>query len=298
MVVFVAVQWGHRHVWNLRFVTLQRFFLPFWILKLFFPNLRGMFFPWEPENMGGNTKAKHEVFWSIADIWVHWWFDTFTSNLPGPDLFRSILEAWNQPPQKKRYLHFFLKCQTNHLRLVFLKNKLASMMRLLQLHWLSTVAYMTAASDVNDLLQIRTGAVVNYSSPKALKELAEVLVLAKKECLGSSVDCISTLKQVGIFGWLGGGGGGWERGNRKKRVWQMMQRIQSTKEDTVMSFLDDYTSQTKGNRLSGWDGYVLENRYSLFNPKEGSPFLFLPKFHNMVTVFFLTTLFWLLLFFG
>lgn len=65
MVVFVAVQWGHRHVWNLRFVTLQRFFLPFWILKLFFPNLRGMFFPWEPENMGGNTKAKHEVFGAL-----------------------------------------------------------------------------------------------------------------------------------------------------------------------------------------------------------------------------------------
>lgn len=89
------------------------------------------------------------------------------------------------------------------------------MLRLLQLHWLSTVAYTTAASDVNDLLQIRTGAVVNYSSPKALKELAEVLVLAKKECLGSSVDCISTLKQVGILGWLGGG---WERETRKKGI--------------------------------------------------------------------------------
>ena len=75
------------------------------------------------------------------------------------------------------------------------------MLRLLQLHWLSTVAYTTAASDVNELLQIRTGAVVNYSSPKALKELAEVLVLAKKECLGSSVDCISTLKQVRYRVW-------------------------------------------------------------------------------------------------
>jgi len=89
------------------------------------------------------------------------------------------------------------------------------MLRLLQLHWLSTVAFTTAASDVNDLLQIRTGAVVNYSSPKALNELAEVLILAKKECLGSSVDCISTLKQVGIFGWLRGGG--WKRETRKKK---------------------------------------------------------------------------------
>lgn len=65
-----------------------------------------------------------------------------------------------------------------------------------------------------------------------------------------------------------------------------MQRIQSTKEDTVMSFLDDHTSQKKGNRPSGWDGYVLENRYSYLTQTKGSPFLFLPKFHNMVTVSF------------
>lgn len=86
------------------------------------------------------------------------------------------------------------------------------MLRLLQLHWLFFTV-TTADSDVNDLLQIR--AVVNYSSPEALKELAEVLVVAKKECLGSSVDCIGTLKQVGIFGWLGGMVG---KGKHKKGI--------------------------------------------------------------------------------
>lgn len=73
------------------------------------------------------------------------------------------------------------------------------MLRLLQLHWL-TVFVTSADSDVSDLLQRRMGA-VNYSSPEALKELAEVLVLAKKECLASSVDCIGTLKQVRYRVW-------------------------------------------------------------------------------------------------
>ena len=90
-----------------------------------------------------------------------------------------------------------------------------------------TVTLTTAEnSDVSDLLQRRTGAAMNYSSPEALKELADVLVLAKKECLASSVDCIGTLKQVwdffGLAGeWFGKG---------------MMRRIWRTKEYMAMSF--------------------------------------------------------------
>ena len=215
MVVFVGVQWGHDMCGTWDVTSLSDFSSRFEFSSVFFRTSVVCFFPWEPENMGGQQESQNMKFlehgWHLSPLMI--WQIYIKSSRPRP--FQKHFGSM-EPAKIKRYLHFFLKCQKPPQACVFL-NKLVSiqkghkiptlrwdfplnMLRLLQLHWLSTVAFTTAASDVNDLLQIRTGAVVNYSSPKALNELAEVLILAKKECLGSSVDCISTLKQVGIFG--------------------------------------------------------------------------------------------------
>ena len=202
-------------------------------------------FPLRTRKHGWQHESQTWSFWSIADIWVHWWFDRFTSNLPGPDLFRSILEAWNQPKKKVPSLLFEVSKTTSGV--FFLKNKLA-------LHVATSTTSLALHGGLHDSCQWcervaadKDGSSGKLQQPKGVERTSRSVGTCEEGMLGIQRGLYKHIETGGIF-WVVGG---WERETRKKRDRQMMQRIQSTKEDAVMRFLDDHTSQ---KRRIGWVG--------------------------------------------